>query len=70
MKKMSKYSFGAYLVHALIIEQLDKQLGLNTLSFNPVLAVVFITVTVFAVSFGISAVLSRISIFLTRIRRA
>lgn len=70
MKKMSKYSFGAYLVHALIIEQLDKQLGLNTLSFNPVLAVFFITVTVFAVSFGISAVLSRISIFLTRIRRA
>lgn len=40
MQKLSKYSFGAYLVHALLIEQLDNRAGLNMLSFNPVLSVV------------------------------
>ena len=60
--KMSKYSFGAYLVHALIIEQLNIRLGLNTLSFNPVLAVPSIGVIVFAVSFTISALLNRIPV--------
>ncbi len=59
-KTLSKYSFGAYLVHALVIEQLNKCFGLNTLSFHPVLSVPCISALVFVISFGISAVLNRI----------
>ena len=58
--KLSKYSFGAYLIHVLIIQQLDLRLGLNTLSFNSAIAVPAISVVVFFVSFGISAALNNI----------
>ena len=60
--ELSQCSFGAYCVHALIIEQLKNQLGLNTLSFNPALAVLSIGVIVFAISFSISVLLNRIPI--------
>ena len=62
IEKMSKYSFGAYLVHVLIMEQLDKRLGLNTLSLNPILAILMISVIVFIISFIISALLNKIPI--------
>lgn len=60
--KLSKYSFGAYLIHVLIIEQLNVRLGLNTLLFNPILAVLVIGVIVFIVSFAISGGLNKIPI--------
>ena len=60
IKKLSKFSFGAYLVHVLIIDQLNIRFGLNTLSFNPILAVGFIGVIVFVVSYVISAILNHI----------
>lgn len=62
IQKLSKYSFGAYLVHILVIEQLDIRFGLNTLSFNPAFAVICISVLVFIVSFAISATLNKIPI--------
>ena len=62
IQKLSKYSFGAYLVHALIIEQLNVRLGLNTLSFNPILSVLCISIIVFALSFLISALLNQVPI--------
>ncbi len=62
MRILSKYSFGAYLVHALIIDALDKLMGLNTLTFNPILSVIVITVIVAIVSFAISALLNQIPI--------
>lgn len=62
MKKLSQYSFGAYLVHALVIEQLNVCIGLNTLSFNSVLAVICIGIIVFLISFSISALLNKIPI--------
>ena len=58
--RLSKYSFGAYLVHALIIEQLASRLGLTAVSFNPVLATLAIGIIVFIVSFAISALLNLI----------
>lgn len=61
-QKLSKYSFGAFLIHPLIIEQLDKHLGLNTLSFNPVFSVICIGVSVFIASFFISALLNQIPV--------
>ena len=58
--KLSKYSFGAYLVHVLIIEQLKLRFGLTTLSFNPILSVISIVTIVFVISYVISTVLNHI----------
>lgn len=62
VEKLSKYSFGAYLAHALVIEQLNYRVGLNSLSFNPVFSVVCIGIIVFVVSFIISAILHQIPV--------
>ena len=62
IQKLSKYSFGAYLVHALIIEKLDGVFGLNALSFNPVFAVPGIGLIVFVCSFVISGIINQIPI--------
>lgn len=62
VQKLSKYSFGAYLVHALVIEQLNLRLGLNTLSFNSVFSVISIGIMVFIISFVVSALLHQIPI--------
>jgi len=58
--KLSNYSFGAYLVHAMVIEQLNNIFGLNTLSFNPILSVFAITFIVFVVSFLVSYICNHI----------
>lgn len=58
---LSKYSFGAYLVHPLLIEQLAKH-GISSLSFLPVLAVPCLTAIVFLGSFMISALLHQIPV--------
>ena len=60
--RLSKYSFGAYLVHALIIEQLNTRLGLNTLSFNAVLSVICIGLIVFICSFIVSGILNHVPV--------
>lgn len=57
IKKLSEYSFGAYLVHAMVITQLNHILGLNTLSFNPIISVPVIGIVVFIISFAISGIL-------------
>lgn len=62
IQKLSKYSFGAYLVHALVIEQLNIRFGLNTLSFNAAFAVICIGVLVLTISFVISGILNRIPV--------
>lgn len=61
-RRFSKYSFGVYLVHVLIIEQLDIRFGLNTLTFNPILSVLCISVMVFIFSFVVSALLNNIPV--------
>lgn len=60
IRMLSKYSFGAYLIHALIIEQIALRLGLNALTFSPVLSVPVIAIITFVLSFAISALLNRI----------
>ena len=61
IRNLSQYSFGAYLVHPAIIAAFNN-LGLNTLTFNPVLSVPVISVIVFIISSGISAVLNHIPV--------
>lgn len=60
--KLSKYSFGAYLVHAMIIEQLDNILGLNTISFYPIFSTIVIALITFVTSFVISYICNRIPV--------
>ena len=60
IKRLSDYSFGVFLVHALVIELLDRLTGLNTLSFNPIMSVLCISVIVSVISFSISALLNHI----------
>lgn len=62
LRRLSKYSFGAFLVHALVIELLDQWTGIHALTFHPVLAVPAVTVTVAAVSFAVSALLHKIPV--------
>lgn len=58
---LSKWSFGAYLVHVLIIETLQSK-GIHTLSFNPIIAIPTLVVVVFIISFVISAILNCIPV--------
>ena len=59
---LSRYSFGVYLVHPLVIETLGKQFGLTTLSFHPALAVPLMTLPVLGVSYAVSWALSKIPV--------
>ena len=62
LKILSEYSFGAYLVHAMVITQLNHILGFNTLSFNPALSVPIIGIIVFVISYVISGILHHIPV--------
>ncbi len=59
VRTLSEYSFGAYLVHALVIEALNL-FGIHSLAFSPVLAVPVISVLVFVLSYLISALIHKI----------
>ena len=59
---VSQCCFGMYLVHALIIEALNETFGLNTLTFQPLIAALLILAITFIGSFIISAILNRIPI--------
>lgn len=61
-ERMSTYCLGIYLVHPMIIDCLDKYIGLNTLVFNPVESVFIISVIVFLISFIMSAVMNAVPI--------
>lgn len=56
---LSKWSFGAYLVHDLVLSRL-KIKGIHTLSFNPILATPVMVGLVFVISFSISAIINLI----------
>ena len=60
--RLSKYSFGAYLVHPLIITSLER-IGFNSLTVgNPVLSIACAFVVVAVIAFGISAILNSIPV--------
>lgn len=60
LRALSEGSFGAYLIHPLVLEFLDGALGLRALSFAPALSVPAITLLVFAVSYALTFALRRI----------
>ena len=59
VRKLSKYSFGVYLVHPMVIELLQ-HFGIDTFSCNAFFSVPLLAVFVFAVSALISALLNAI----------
>ena len=61
IRTLSQYSFGMYLVHDAVISSLGK-LGLNSLTFSPIVSIPVISVIVFVISFAISAVLNRVPV--------
>ncbi len=61
-RALAKYSFGAYLIHVLILNLLNNLFGINTLSFNPILSVPALSILAFVVSMGISAAINQIPI--------
>lgn len=56
---ISKYCFGIYLVHALIINVLNV-LNMNSLTFNTFISIPIISIIVFIVSFIISYIINKI----------
>lgn len=60
IQKLSKYSFGAYLIHALLLELLASLLHINVLSFFPLVSAPVIALGIFVLSFLLSALLNRI----------
>ncbi len=58
---IASHSFGIYLVHALVTENLQ-QLGFHVLMGDPLWAVPVVSVVVFAISLAISALMSRIPV--------
>ena len=61
-QKLSKWSFGAYFVHALVIQKLADH-GISTISIlNPILAVPVITLITFVISMSVSALLNQIPV--------
>lgn len=59
VSKLSKYSFGAYLVHIFVQKVLTK-VGFTPLSFSPFFAVLTKSAIVAVISFGISWLISKI----------
>ena len=61
LRKMSKYSFGVYLVHPMVIELLQ-HFGIDTFSCNAFFSVPLLTLLIGTLSFLVSALLSRVPI--------
>ena len=59
--KLSKYSFGAFLVHIFILQCL-KAVGIQSTTFHPILSVPAITIFTTVVSYLISLVLNKIPV--------
>lgn len=64
---LSRCSLGVYLIHIIVLESLDKIFGLNSFSFNPILAVPLLSLLVLLISYPISIVLYKIPIIGNRI---
>lgn len=57
--KLSKYSFGVYLVHMAVMNFFVK-IGFHSLTFNPIIAIPAVFASVTVISFIISAILNKI----------
>ena len=62
IQTVCKHSFGAYLIHPLLLDVLRYNLGLNVMAFHPIISVPLVALGLLMLSLALSAVLSRIPI--------
>lgn len=62
VKKLAKYSFGVYLVHCMVLEQIYNQLGIASDSFYPLVFIPVLSLIVYGISLLISCILNHIPI--------
>ena len=58
---VADHSFGIYLVHALVIEELQRS-GFHVLTWDPIIGVPVVSVAAFAISLAVSVLLSKIPV--------
>lgn len=58
--KLSKYSFGAYLVHALVLEMISHYLGVEVFRVGAVFSIPLMFLVICVVSFVVSAIINHI----------
>jgi surface polysaccharide O-acyltransferase-like enzyme len=58
---LADHSFGTYLVHALVIEELHRN-EFHVLTWDPIIGVPVVSVVVFAISLAISVLLSKLPV--------
>ena len=61
LNKLVKYSFGIYLIHVLVIDDI-KKIGITPLTFNPIISIPIISILTFIISLIISAIINHIPI--------
>ena len=59
IKNLGKYTFGIYLIHALVLEEFERIFNYNSLSFEPIFNVIFLSFNVFIVSLIIIILLNK-----------
>jgi len=59
--KISKNTFGIYLVHALVIERINA-FGINTLTINPILSIPILSMLVMIISYVITRIIGKIPV--------
>jgi surface polysaccharide O-acyltransferase-like enzyme len=59
IKNLGKYTFGIYLIHALVLEEFERIFNYNSLSFKPIFNVIFLSFSVFFVSLIIIILLNK-----------
>ena len=59
IKNLGKYTFGIYLIHALVLEEFERIFNYNSLSFKPIFNVIFLSFSVFIVSLIIIILLNK-----------
>jgi len=62
IKNLGNYTFGIYLIHPLILEEIDRIFHYNTLSFEPIFNVIFLSFIVFFTSLIIIIILNKTKI--------
>lgn len=62
LQKMSKCSFGAYLLHIAVLGSLESRLDITTLDFSPIIAIPLMGIIVFVIAMMLSFVMNHIPI--------
>lgn len=62
LQLLSRCSLGVYLVHVIVLNTLDLAFGLNSLSFNPIIAVPALSLLTLAISYLVAIVLYKIPV--------